>query len=114
MTRRILDYNPLTGQTVNFEYVHSQNKIVITHEQNVDDILRVTKAMQNDEDRTKKGIAADMWHYAKIPESILLKIKQDHGIDFKSREDFPRLLTVINSEYPHFKTTSKHHSIKHA
>ena len=60
--------------------------MTITHEQNVEGILEFAhgKSLSN---ATKKGIKDDMWHYARVPNAIILEMKTKHGVDFFDLND---------------------------
>lgn len=111
MTRRLLDYNPATGETCWYDYSHHEDKMVITHSQDVEGILDFAhgKALSN---ATAKGIKNDMWHYARVPNSIILEMKQKHGVDFFDKNDAKRMFHLLNTEYKRFKTTDKKHNVR--
>lgn len=106
--RALLDYNPLTKERVIFEATND-GKVVLTHQQDVDGLLEVAHARSVDDDFTKKGIKNDMWHYAKVPNTVILEMKQKHGVDFFDENDAKRVFYLLNTEYARFKTTAKNH-----
>ena len=114
MTRRVLDHNPLSGVTTYFDYEQSTDRMVITESQDVSAIIDANAAMRNDEDRTKQGIKDDHWHYARIPDAVLVDIRNKYGVKFEDKNDLPKLLKIINTDYPYLKTTHLNHTIKHA
>ena len=85
--------------------------MTITHEQNVEGILEFAhgKAISN---ATKKGIKNDHWHYARVPNAIILEMKTKHGVDFFDRNDSKRMFALLNTEYSRFKTTEKKHNVR--
>ena len=110
MTRRVLDYDPLTGVTTYFDYT-SEDQMVITHSQDVTTVLDGTQAMRNDEDYSRKGIKQDQWHYARIPDTVAMEMLTKHGVNImKTPIDWPSVLKLINTEYPYLKVTTKHHA----
>jgi hypothetical protein len=112
--RRVLDYDPLSKQTVYWDSDMANKKVSITHVQDVQHVLDAAHDMQMDEERTKNGIAQDMWHYAKVPSVVIMEMKEKHGVDFFDKNDWPRVFRLLNTEYSRFKTTHKTHEIKHA
>jgi hypothetical protein len=112
VARHILDHNPQTGETTYFDY--SDERVVITHTQDVTPILKMAHYWTNKESKTDYGIKNDMWHYARVPNIIILEMKTKHGVDFFDKNDKPRVFHLLNTEYARFKTTHKRHSIKHA
>lgn len=113
MTRRVLDFDPVTGVTTYFDY-DKNDVMTITETQDISHILRHNMAARNDDEKTKNGIKNDWWQYARIPNTLLVKWKHEYGIDFNNQNDLPKILKLINTEYQYLKTTDKNHSIKHA
>jgi hypothetical protein len=111
MSKRLLDYNPLTGEKTWFQY--DQNDVMtITHEQDVQKILDYAHLKATNADYSKKGMKGDWWHYAKVPNIVILEMKQKHGVDFFSEEDAPKVFHLMNTEYKAFKTTDKVHNVR--
>jgi hypothetical protein len=109
MAKRVLDHNPLTGETVYFDY--SDDRLSISHEHDVSGILEDTLTMRNDEDYSRKGIKNDQWHYARIPNGVMMEMKAKHGVDmFGGKIDWPAVFRCINTHYPYLKTTTKQHA----
>lgn len=113
MARHLLDYNPITGESVYMDY-GQDDKMVLTHTQDVTPIMERCKAWANKESKTDYGIKNDMWHYARVPNTVIIEMKQKHGVDFFDKNDWPKVFSLLNTEYRQFKTTHKNHSIKHA
>ena len=109
MTKLLLDYNPLTGERVTFGFNDHENKIEITHEQDVSRHLALAHDQMVDDDQTKRGIRKDFWKYATVPNIVIMQMKQKHGVDFFDKNDWPKVLELLNTEYSRFKTTSKVH-----
>jgi hypothetical protein len=111
MTRRILDHDPLTGETVYWDYSASEDRVYVTHEQDVNSVLDQTFAMRNDTDYSRAGIKKDWWHYARIPNAVILDMKLKHGIDLMAPKiDWKAALRIINQHYPALKVTSGTHA----
>jgi len=115
MGRHILDFNPATGETVYFDYHESGDgtQAVITHAQDVTPIVERAHAWAVKTEKTDYGIKNDLWHYARVPNSIILEMKTKHGVDFFDRNDRPKVFQLLEGEYSAFKTTHKSHLIKH-
>jgi hypothetical protein len=112
MTKRILDFNPLTGEKVLFEYEQSTDKMVITHQQDVSPALEYSQTRAKDDGYTKKGIKNDMWHYARVPNAVIMEMKSKHGVDFFDQNHQKRVFELINKEYPYCKTTHGTHNLR--
>lgn len=60
---------------------------------------------------TDGGIKKDLWLYARIPPVVILELKHKYGVDIFKRDHMKRALQLINSDYPHLKTTEKRHTL---
>lgn len=113
MARMLIDRDPFTGEAVYYEFNHATEHAVVTHEQDVSRILENNKADFNDDERTKAGIKRDWWHYARVPNTVIVEWKQKYGVDFYNRGDRKKVFQLLNSpDYRMLKTTNKFHSEK--
>lgn len=108
MLRKLLDHNPLTGESVVFEADGA--KVTLTHEQNVESILDANKRLANDQSASRKGIKNEMWHYATIPNVVALKWKLELGVDIFDPSHRKAMFRLLNQpEYAYLKTTTLKH-----
>ena len=108
--KRLLDRNPITGETVWHEYNAAQNATIITHEQDVSPLLERNVVAANDDDKTKRGIKNDWWKYASIPNIVAMKWKAEKGVDIFNRDHQQAMFKLLNDpEYKYLKATAKHH-----
>lgn len=110
--RRILSYDPLTKETIYFDY-SDDDKMTLTHSYDVSESLELSKSLANDEDRTKRGIKNDLWHYAHIPVGVAMDMLVKHGVDIHNKDHQGKLFKLLNTEYKHCKTTHLTHNVKH-
>lgn len=109
MTRRLLDFDPLTRESVYFEM--NGNELILHHEQDISHILEANKMMQNEPEYTKAGIKKDWWHFARIPNTVAYKWLKEEGIDIWNRNHKKKVFQKLNDpEYRYLKTTTKKHS----
>jgi hypothetical protein len=111
MAKRVLEYDPLTGITTSVDYIPDTDTTVVYREQSdVNLILDANKALQNDDDVTKKGIKKGWWHYAQIPNIIIEKWLNEHGVDIYNKDHEKAVFKLLNRpEYRYLKTTAKMH-----
>src|SRR5690349_698845 len=110
MAKRVLDYDPITGITTNFDYIPETDTTVVHREQDVSVILDINKALQNDESITKQGIKEGWWLYGKIPMVVIEKWLNEHGVDVFNRDHQKAVFRLLNQpEYRYLKTTTKMH-----
>jgi hypothetical protein len=112
MSRLVLDHNPISGETVYFDFDAHTDQVHITHEQDVSKFLDVAHEIAVDETQTAEGIKKDMWRYAKVPNSIILEMQTKHGVNVFDRNDDAKFFDLLNTEYKRFKTTHKTHRVK--
>lgn len=109
MTKRLLNYNPLSGETVWFQYDQSIDSMTITHEQDVSRHLDLAHARATDSEYTRKGMKADMWHYAHVPNTTVMQMLAEDGVDLFDRNHQKRAFELLNTKYKRCKTTEKTH-----
>lgn len=110
MTKRVIDYDPYNGITTTFDYDHVSDSTIIGREQDVSLLLDLNKALQNNEDYSKKGIKDGWWHYATYPSIIIEKWITEYGVNVFNRDHQKKILELTNRpEYRYLKTTTKMH-----
>lgn len=90
------------------------DKEVIGYTQDVSPTLKFAKSLASDMGYTNMGIKESMWHYATIPDAVLLKLWFEHGINpYQALEkaDERKLFSLLNTEFKDFKTTTKTHNV---
>lgn len=103
--KRLLEHDSFTGLT---QYIHYDELTDETHIETVQDETRLnaeldaSRSLQNDDDYTRKGMKAEMLHYAHIPSGVLMEW-HSKGIDINDRKT---LIKMVNKpEYSYLKTT---------
>ncbi len=109
--KKLLDYNPLTGESVTFEANAIEGKMRITHEQDVSAIIDGNKRLANNVDFSRRGIKNDMWHYATIPNVVAMKWLNEKGVDIFNKDHRKKVFALLNDpEYTYLKTTTLTHN----
>lgn len=105
-----IHYDPLSRTSTWFVTDPVTNTFKIQTEQDVSHILEANKAMALDTDRTKLGIKRDMVHYARIPDSVIMKWKAEKGVDLFDKSHRKAVFKLINDpEYKYLKATHMTH-----
>lgn len=110
LSKRIVDYDPMTGVTTFFDYDHATDTTYVGSEQDVSLLLDANKALQNEDSYTKKGMKDGWWHYAAYPAVIIEKWLNEHGVNVFNKDHQKKVFELTNRpEYRYLKTTTKMH-----
>lgn len=104
------DHDPITGLTEYFSYDPITDRIAIKAVQDVEPVVDFCKAMVNQQ-IGDKNFRGEGWLYAALPMSVVGQLMQK-GINIMDSNDNKKLLEEINTNYPYFKTTHRHHAVK--
>lgn len=84
--------------------IDMDGNFVIRHVQDCDPILDVNKASQA-QGRSAWGMDPDMWKVASIPNVVIIKWLNDHGVNFYDNNHWPHVKRLLNSsEYAWLRT----------
>lgn len=102
--RKFIDYNPLTGLVTST--VSEDGKDHFVYEQDVSKHLDLAARCRNerDQDFDRKD---SIRHVAFVPDSVILKMRFEDGVNFYAKEDQKRVLALLQTKYPACKTTTK-------
>jgi hypothetical protein len=107
LTKRVVDYDPLSGITTTFDYYHSTGITTVGSEQDVGPAIEVNKMLQNSTEYTKRGIKNSWLHEAFIPNIIIEKWKNEYGVNVFDKNDIKKVKALLNDpQYRYLKTTA--------
>jgi hypothetical protein len=104
------DYDPFTGLAEYYEET-PDGKVHIHTYQDVEPVIDYAKGIANG------GYSDDSWKkqdwalYAVIPAIVQLQLYRK-GINILDPNAVGRVFSEINTNYPHLKTTFKHHEVR--
>jgi len=110
MTKRILDYDPLSRTTTYHEYDALTDTSIISEVQDIEPFLQTAHELRKDDDYTRNGIRGEMWHYGHIPNIIVQKMLIEDGVDVFNKHQTKEVMKLLNTKYSICKTTRKRHS----
>lgn len=111
---RLLDYNPLTGESVTFDWNDEEGTFTIGHHCDMQPFLDANERHRIEGDSKAEIKKGWMKLAAGITNPIILKWRQEHGVDFFNQEHWPRVLELLNSrEYRKLKCTDLIHNERH-
>jgi len=108
--KRILSHDKQTGLTEIFHHDEMTDTTVIETVQDVEHVMDHTKKLANDTQYTRDGMKEGWLHYAHIPDSIIVKLKMEHGLNVFDPAHAKAVFRKINELYPNFKVTNMRHN----
>jgi hypothetical protein len=98
------------GTEVWFEHdpIEKKNRILYKNP-DVEPVLEYCKALRLATEYSKKGIKRDWWHYAHIPNWLLMKLRFEYGLDPWDKNNRKRVFEIINRDFPALKVTEGKH-----
>lgn len=110
MAFEFFDYDPLTGVMEYLEFSADGKTFSIRQEQDIEPYLDFAAWLRNtqipDGNFRKEG-----WLYGLIPPIMQAQLFKK-GINFMDPNDTPKVIEELNTNYPYFKTTHRHHETK--
>lgn len=106
MSKRLLEYDPLTQTSTYFE-ADGSGKFLISQQQDVQAILKYTKRLANDSSYKRQGIKSDWYHFATVPNTVLHEILVKYNLDWNNKDDLPKIEKIIQRDYKALLTVDK-------
>ena len=108
MTKRLLENNLQTGEKTYHHYDWQSGKTFIEVVQDVKPYLERNKRLQNGDNNKGRGKKMDFMHIATIPNNVIVRLKEEHGVDVFNKDDLPKLERLLNSrEFMYLRTVDK-------
>lgn len=107
MSKRLIEIDPFTATKTYHDYDHATDTTFITQEQDVSRTLEQAKRMRNDPRYQSEGRKAEYYHFARIPNSVLVELKQKYNLDWSKNEDMPKIEKVIARDYKYLLVVDK-------
>jgi len=105
----ILDYDPLTGETVTMQY-GSDGSMTFCTSIDMEPIFDENKRVLLEADHKRQLKQSWVKYASGITNVLILKWRQEHGVDFFNENHWPRVMELLNSrEYRKLKTTELVH-----
>lgn len=108
MSKRLVDYDPVTKTATYHDYDHLTGKTHIETVQDCKGILERNKALQNSGQTSRFKKKDDWYHYATVPNTVLYKFLTEYGLDWQNSDDLPKIEKLLqSSEYKYLRTVDK-------
>lgn len=109
---RLLDVGP-DGLEKWFEYDPiTKTKTIHYKQPDIEPVLEYTNALRKCSEYSREGIKKGWWHYAHIPNIVIIKLRTEYGLNIWNRNHEKRIWQVINSDFPYLKVTEKMHQCR--
>ena len=105
MARKFISYDPTKDLLTTT--VEEEGKTHFAYEQDVAPYLDSAAEFRSNETRDAKGRKEGFWHVGFIPDSIILKMRFEDGVNVYDKNQRKQVLKLLESKYPRFKTTHK-------
>ncbi len=105
-------FDQVNGITEYFTYNDETGGFAIETVEDVEPQIEFARGMRNDPAITKQGIKKGWWHIAHLPDTIILKMKQEDGVDVFNPNDAAAVGKLLNDKYSKFKLTDGKHKLK--
>lgn len=106
MSKRLLEYDPLTKTSTFFEATGGGG-FKIAQEQDVSKILEQNKRLRNDGNYARQGIKNDMYHFATVPNVVLHEILIKYNLNWEDKNDLPKIEKILQRDYKYLLTVDK-------
>lgn len=107
MAKRLIEHDAFTGVSTFHEYDPSSDTTYIQHVQDVEGILKHNKRLANDSSYKRKGIKEDWYHFASVPNVVVLELKTKHNLDIFNPDDMKKIEQVLVRDYKKLLTVDK-------
>jgi hypothetical protein len=105
----LLDFDPISGESVSFQWNDEAGTFTVGHHQDVSPVLEANKRRVIESDAHQE-IKAGWLKYASVPNVLIMKWKNELGVDFFDENHWPAVMRLINSpEYRFLKATAATH-----
>lgn len=102
----------MTGMSIYFDYNELTDQTTLEYVQDVEPLLELNKKLQNETEYSKSGIKQEMWHYASIPNGLVMKWLIEEGLDVYDDNAWPQIMRKLNDpQYAYLKATTGNHHI---
>ncbi len=105
MGKKFISYDPATGLLVTT--ANEDGKVYFGYDQDVSASLDMAAEIRNSRDSWHSRTEEDIHHVAFVPDSVILKMRYEDGVDFYDKDQQASVLKLLQTKYPACKTTHK-------
>lgn len=108
MSKKLIEYDPLTKTQTWHEYDHASKKTRIATIQDCESIVEHNKKLINTPEYASHGKKQCFFHIGRVPNAVIIEWKEKHGVDVFNKDDLKKVERLLMSnEYKYLRTTDK-------
>lgn len=107
MGRRLLSWDKDARIATYHHYDPTTNNTHIETVQDVAPFLKHSKTLANNTDYKRGGIKSGWYHFATVPNVVLLELKTKYNLDHTVKEDLPKIEKILSRDYKRLLTVDK-------
>ena len=98
MSKRLISYDPFTRTQTWHIYDASTDTTHVETVQDVQPHLEYNKKLQNTVGYAERGRKMAHYHFAHIPNSAIIKLKNEKGLDVYNRDDLKKIEILLQRD----------------
>lgn len=107
MSKRLLDYDPLTRTSTYHHYDKGTDTTHIETIQDVQPFLDKAKRLSGDSSYKRNGIKSDWYHFATVPNMVIMELKSKYNLDINNKDDLSKIEKVLKTDYKKLLTVDR-------
>ncbi len=105
MSKKVLTNE--AGIITTHEYDPVEDKTHVAQYQDAQPILDYTQALANMPEYKRAGIKQEWYHFATVPNNVIIELKEKHGLDIFNNDDLDKIEGVLTRHYKKLLTVDK-------
>ena len=107
MTKQLFDVNPHTREVTYHHYDEATDITMIEVVQDAQPYIERSKRLANNPEYKRAGIKQDWYHFASVPNTVLVELKQKYHLDWTKKDDLQKIEKVLARDYKKLLTVDK-------
>ena len=105
--KEVLDYDPISGTTTNYEWDQSSKSFTLESVQDAKPFIDLATEIRKDESIKQKGIKNSWMRACIIPDGVMAKMfKPPYNINPYAKENGKKVLKIIQQDFPYLMTAT--------
>ncbi len=95
------------GIVTTHHYDAVEGTTTVAQYQDCQDIVDYTQALANNSEYKRQGIKQEWYHFATVPNNVIIELKEKHGLDVFNKDDLNKIESVLTRHYKKLLTVDK-------